>query len=325
MKVLVVGGTGNISTSIVQELRRIGHDVAVVVRGTHRDELPSDVRRITADRKDYPRFEALMQKESWDAVIDMVAFSADDAASALRAFTGRAGHYVACSTVVTYGTDFTALPAHENEPQRATDAYGRGKVAMEDVLRRASGADRLPITILRPSHTFGRIPIVRQVTGFDPTFIDRLRRGRQILVTDDAEKKTWMSLHVDDAALAFANCLCREQCFGNSYHVVGDETYSWADYHRRVGDALGLDVNLVPLPVEEITAAGGADVAILAVTGYDGWFTNDAIKRDVPEFQQNVSFDDGIRRNVEYAQAHGMITSAEEMTWEDELIRKVVG
>ena len=320
MRVLVVGGSGNISTSVVTELRRLGHDVSVVVRGSHRDELPPEVTRIKADRRDYPAFEALMGERTWDAVIDMVAFSADDAASVLRAFTGRAGHYVVCSTVVTYGTEFTTLPTTEQEPQRATDTYGRGKVEMEEVLRESTD---LPVTILRPSHTFGRIPVVRQVTGFDTTFVDRLRRGRPLLVTDTAEKRTWMSLHVDDAALAFAHCLGRESCFGKAYNVVGDETFSWADYHRRVAGALGLQAELVPLPVEDLVAAGGAAVGILGITAFDGWFTNDALRRDVPEFEQRIGLEEGIRRSVEYGEPRGLLTSAEELTWEDDLIRSL--
>lgn len=322
MKVLVVGGTGNISTSIVDELIGQGHEVSVVVRGGHRDELPPQVRRIQADRRDYAAFESLMGEQTWDAVIDMVAFTADDAASALRAFTGRAGHYVVCSTVVTYGHDFTTLPTREDEPQRATDAYGGGKVAMERVLRETEGP--LPITILRPSHTFGRIPVIRQVTGLDPTFIDRLRRGRPILVTDTAEDLTWMSLHVDDAALAFAHCLGREACFGKAYNVVGDETYSWADYHRRIASALGLEAELVPMPLDQIVAAGGAKTSILGVTAHHGWFTNDAIRRDVPEFRQAITFEDGIRRNVAWLEQRGLLASAEERTWEDELIGRVL-
>lgn len=50
-----------------------------------------------------------MQSETWDVVIDMVAFSATDAASPVRACTGRAGHYVACSTVVTQRVSPTSL------------------------------------------------------------------------------------------------------------------------------------------------------------------------------------------------------------------------
>jgi nucleoside-diphosphate-sugar epimerase len=322
MKVLIVGGTGNISTSIVEELRRLEHDVSVVVRGMHRDEVPPDVQRIHADRRDYAAFERLMAGQTWDAVIDMVAFNADDARSAIRAFKGRTAHYVACSTVVVYGHDFTALPTTEDEPQRATDVYGGGKAEMERVLR--TEADGLPVTILRPSHNYGRVVPVRQVTGFDPTFVDRLRRGRPILVTDSAEKTTWSCLHVDDAALAFAHCLGREACIGRAYHVVGTETFSWADYHRRVAAALGFDVELVPLPLEEIVAARGAATGILSITAYDGWFTTGNVTRDIPEFRQRILLEEGTQRSVEWAERHGLLESAADRTWEDDLIDSVL-
>jgi len=323
MNVLIVGGTGNISTSIVAELLRQGHAVSVVTRGGHRDELPPEVTRIVADRRDYGAFEATMADHAWDAVIDMVAFTADDAESAVRAFTGRTDHYVVCSTVVTYGDRFTQLPADEDEPQTATDAYGRGKVEMEQIVREAHATGRLPVTIMRPSHTFGRIPIIRQVTGLDTTFIDRLRLGRPILVTDTAEDTTWMSLHVDDAAVAFVHCLGRDVCIGNVYNVVGDETYSWADYHRRIAGAIDLKAELVAAPVDVLLAAGGAQTAILGITAFDGWFSNNRIKGDVPEFAQRISFEDGMRRNVAYADAHGLITSAQSATWEDNLIEEL--
>ena len=323
MKVLLVGGTGNISTSIVAALRAHGHDVSVVVRGTHVDELPSEVRRIVVDRKDRATFEACMQQERWDAVIDMIAFTADDAASVLRAFAGNTGHYVACSTVVTYGTEFTALPATEDEPQTARDAYGRGKVEMEDVLRAGMADGQLPITILRPSHTFGRIPLVRQLTGPDRRFLDRLRKGKPMLVVDTAETTRWMSLFVDDAAVAFAHCLGRDACFGRAYNVVGDETYSWADYHRRVAAALGLAIELVPAPLERIVEAGGAEVAVLQnCTAWDGWFSNTALKTDVPEFRQTVLLEEGVVRNVAYIDTHDML-APDDTPWEDLLIKEM--
>jgi nucleoside-diphosphate-sugar epimerase len=322
VKVLLVGGTGNISTSIVEELRRLDHDVSGVVRGVHRDEVPPDVRRIHADRRDYAAFEQLMSDHTWDAVIDMVAFNADDARSAIRAFRGRTAHYVVCSTVVVYGREFTTLPTTENEPHKATDAYGGGKVELERVLREEAGD--LPVTVLRPSHNYGRVVPVRQVTGFDPAFVDRLRRGRPILVTDAAEKTTWTSLHVDDAALAFVHCLGREACIGKAYHVVGTETFSWADYHRRVAAVLGVDVELVPQPLEQIVEAGGSATAILGITAYDGWFTTDATERDIPEFQQRILLEEGTVRSIEYAEKHGLLTSAAERTWEDDLIESVL-
>src|SRR5687767_13306816 len=107
MRVPVVGGTGNISTSIVEVLCAQGHDVSIVVRGKRADRAPDAVERIVVDRSDRAAFEQAVGERSWDAVIDMIAFTADDAESAVRAFEGRTGHYVCCSTVASYGTEFT--------------------------------------------------------------------------------------------------------------------------------------------------------------------------------------------------------------------------
>ena len=80
MKVLVIGGTGNISRGIVAVLQNRNHEVVMFNRGQHRDPPPPDVRVIQGDRKDREDFEAKVSAEEWDAVIDMISFNADDAA-----------------------------------------------------------------------------------------------------------------------------------------------------------------------------------------------------------------------------------------------------
>ena len=107
MKVLVIGGTGNISRGIVAALQHRNYEVVLFNRGQHRDPPPSDVRIIHGDRQQRGDFEAKVGAEEWDAVIDMISFNADDAASALRACQGRVGHFVHCSTVMTYGPPFS--------------------------------------------------------------------------------------------------------------------------------------------------------------------------------------------------------------------------
>ena len=103
MKVLVIGGTGNISRGIVAALQNRNHEVVLFNRGQHVDPPPPDVRVIHGDRQQRDDFEAKVSAENWDTVIDMISFNADDAASALRACQGRVGHFVHCSTVMTYG------------------------------------------------------------------------------------------------------------------------------------------------------------------------------------------------------------------------------
>ena len=60
MRVCVVGGTGNISTSIVRLLVEVGHEVTIFNRG-QTPGAPKGVKAITGDRKDRSSFEAAMQ------------------------------------------------------------------------------------------------------------------------------------------------------------------------------------------------------------------------------------------------------------------------
>ena len=62
MKICVVGGTGNISSSIVNLLLNQNHEVVCFNRGI-RDTLPNGVRLIKGDRFDTKNFEKVIQLE----------------------------------------------------------------------------------------------------------------------------------------------------------------------------------------------------------------------------------------------------------------------
>ena len=51
MKILIIGGTGTISSAITRQLAAAGHDLWLLNRGTRKDEVPANVRQVIADRK----------------------------------------------------------------------------------------------------------------------------------------------------------------------------------------------------------------------------------------------------------------------------------
>src|SRR5579871_351633 len=143
-KILIVGGTGLISTSITRQLLERGDHVTLFNRGRTESRVPAGEHVIHGDRKDYAAFENRMAGETWDAVVDMVGFVPEDEASALRAFRGRVGQFLFCSTVCVYGGDLSRLPATEDEPRTPTGGYGHNKVACEDLLMDAYARDGFP-------------------------------------------------------------------------------------------------------------------------------------------------------------------------------------
>ena len=100
-------------------------------RGQLPDPTPPDVQVIYGDRRARVDFESRLRVEKFDAVIDMISFDADDAASSLRAFRGRVDHFVHCSTVMTYGPPFSGINLDETAQLNGSSTYALGKIAAD--------------------------------------------------------------------------------------------------------------------------------------------------------------------------------------------------
>ena len=318
MKIGIVGGTGNISTSIVRLLLAQGHTVVCFNRG-QRGAPPPGARLIVGDRANTAEFEAAMQRERLDAAIDMIGFNAAQAQSSVRAFRG-VRHFVQCSTVCTYGVHYDWLPATEEHPLRPISEYGRNKVAADEVYLEAYRREGFAVTIIKPSTTYGpQLGVLRQV-AWDFSWIDRVRKGKPILVCNDGRARHQF-LHVDDAALGFAGVLGKPQCLGQIYHLVRPEHISWADYHRLAMRVLGQEVNLVSVPLATL----GADRFDIckSIFAYDNYYDPAKLQRDVPEFQPVVTLEDGMRQVFAIMDREKRIPNSDADTWEDLIIQNV--
>lgn len=318
MKVCVVGGTGNISTSIVRRLLVLGHEVVCYNRGQTAAPVEG-TRTIEGDRKDRAAFEQAMQAEKFDAAIDMICYNAEDAQSSIRAFRG-VGQFVQCSTVCTYGVQYDWFPTTEDHPLRPISDYGRNKVVADAVFMAAHYAEGFPATIIKPSTTYGpKMGALRQV-AWEFSWIDRIRRGKPVIVCGDGNS-VHQFLHVDDAALCFAHVLGKAHCIGQTYNMVRRGFISWADHHRTAMKVLGREVELVGVPLDNLIAAQVPSVDFcLTITAHNLYYSGEKLFRDVPEFQPAVSLEDGLTRVIEVMDRAGRVPAAEEGGWEDRLI-----
>jgi nucleoside-diphosphate-sugar epimerase len=318
MKVCVVGGTGNISTGIVRLLVEVGHQVTVFNRGKTRS-VPPGVAVITGDRADRPAFEAAMQAQRFDAVVDMICFNADDARSTLRACRG-VKHLVYCSTVCTYGVAYDWLPATEDHPLRPTSDYGRNKVAADHVFLAAFHQDGFPVTIIKPSTTFGPQWFMLRQIAWEAGWVDRVRKGKPIAVCGDGRAlHQW--LYADDAAPAFVFALGRDRCIGQIYNMMKREFGTWADYHRTAMRVIGREVELVGVPLATLLAARVPNVGICeSIFSHNTIYSPAKLMRDVPEFQPRISLEDGLARVLEAMVREQRVPDSDREDWEDHLI-----
>ncbi len=322
MKVLIIGGTGLISTGIVKALLTRGAAITVFNRGQTDDRLDPDVRHLVGDRNDIPVFEHTVTAAGlWDVVIDMICFRPDQAESAVRAFAGRCGHFIFCSTVCTYGNTQTILPTLETTPQAPHSAYGRDKVACEQFFLRAHAKGGMPVTIFRPSHTYGPGGNVINNLGWSPTFVDRLRRGLPVIVSGDGHG-LWQSAYADDVGVGFAHAAGKSKCFGEAYNIVADEVVTWDEYTQRTAAAIGAPPpRLVHLPTDFLLALDRPRFAALEeIFRFHGVYANAKLKRDVPEYRSATPYAAGVRRTVAWMDQHRKIVSADTDPMEDRLV-----
>jgi len=318
MRVCIVGGTGNISTSIVRLLVELGHSVTCFNRGRS-GSVPEGVRVIQGDRADEAQYERRMQAEGFDAAIDMICFNAKQAASSVRAFQC-VGHFVQCSTVATYGVSYDWLPAPEDHPLRPITDYGKNKIAADDVFLSAYHTSRFPATIIKPSTTYGpKMGMLRQI-AWEFAWIDRVRKGKPIAVCGDG-RALHQFLHVDDAALGFAHMLGRERCIGQTYNLVRRGHTTWEDHHRTAMRVLGREVELVGVPLADLVARDVPNVGICRdIFSYNTIYSAEKLFRDVPEYQPAVSLEAGMAQVIETMDRENRVPNSDAQDWEDRLI-----
>jgi nucleoside-diphosphate-sugar epimerase len=315
MRVVIVGGTGNISTSIVRLLLEHGHEVTCVNRGRTADA-PDGVETLLIDRSDQERFESAIQAGSFDAAIDMIAFTPDDVRSSIRAFRD-IGHVIHTSTVTVLGEQFDWLPVTEDHPMRPSVPYAVNKAEAERVLLEAHYGSGFPVTIIRPSTTYGPRRPLRQI-GIDASWVHRIRAGKPIIKVGDG-RATHHLLHVDDAAAGFVGALGTARTIGQTYHLVHPQHTTWEQFHVAAMRAAGREVEQVGVPADVLSAIDPQRFLFATtVFAHDMLFSAAKVLRDIPDFAPKVSLEQGLAQTVEYIDAHGLGREADDL--EDRII-----
>jgi nucleoside-diphosphate-sugar epimerase len=320
MDVLFLGGTGLISTAIGRKLLARGERVTLFNRGKSENRLPDspNLTVITGDRKDRSAFESAFADRHYDVVVDMIAFSTDDTESAIRAFSGRCGQFIHCSTVCVYSGPPFSIPTPETEPYHSVGGYGKAKAAIEERLLAEHAQNAFPATILRPSHSYGEGGGILRPWGPWDTFVSRLRQGKPVIVPGDGTN-LWASCHVDDVAEGFIAVMGKPETFGQTYNITGEENMTWNTYHEQVAEVVGGTFEPVYIPthvlVDRAPALSGGLNEIFA---WPSIFVNDKIKA-VGYPGQTISFKEGTKRTLDYLEARGKLKPSGD-EYEDTLI-----
>lgn len=297
LRVLFLGGAGMIGSAVAREAVQHGIDLTVVTRGEHRRALPAEVRGIRADIRDGAALDAALGDTEYDVVVNWVGFNPQDVLPDVERFAGQTGQYVFVSTCSVFGRPVPQLPITESSPRRhPVFGYAREKLAAELVLEDAYREGGLPLTIVRPMHTYDETTMIFPVTW---TAIERLRGGDAAVVHGDGTS-LWTLTHSSDVARALVPLLGNTHAIGESVNLVSGDILTWDQIHTTLAAAAGVRD---PLLVHRSSESIGREVPGWAEVLQEDFrhsilFDTAKLQRLVPGYHPKVSFAEGARRIV---------------------------
>ena len=304
MKVLFIGGSGNISSACAELLYVKGHEIHVLTRGLA--AVPNHFRAMKADRKDPASMSSALGNLRPEVVVNFLGFDLPEVTRDFELFRGVAAQYIFISSATVYAKPPPRLPITEDGPQgNPFWEYARKKQACEQWLLERWKTDRFPVTIVRPSHTYSERWIPNPLSSSSYTFARRLELGLPVFVPDRGENP-WTLTASADFALGLAGLVGNTAALGEAFHITSDEVLTWNEIVAEIASALGVQSRkIVPVPTDFICERAPQMMGSLkGDKAQPGVFDNSKIKRFVPEFKCRVPFALGVRESVRWLRQH---------------------
>jgi len=328
VNVLITGATGFVGSHVADAMLHRGHAVRYVARATSNHQWMKNKPAECVDGSLYDvdslraavtnvdivihvagltaaRNEAEFLKGNRDATVNLL--------DAIKRFNPGIKRYVHVSSLAVSGPSADEEhPITEEMPMRPITAYGRTKMAAEEVVN--SHMNVIPSTIIRPPAVYGQ----RDTAIL--TFFQTVQRGLMPLIGFDAKKLSLV--HVRDLARGIAEAAESHAAMGNTYNISSDEFYTWREVSQLTGSMLGKK-RLLPIRIPHAIVLG-----IGAVSGFVGkmgskppvldyekgvdmiqryWTCSTEKARADFGYRQQVSLEEGIRETVNWYQDMGWL------------------
>ena len=315
MKVLFIGGTGVISTAVSELAVKSGIELYLLNRGNQSGFAPDGARFIKGDIRDAVGTAEALKDYSFDAVVDWIAFTPGHVETDINLFKGKTGQYIFISSASAYQKPPSSYLIDESTPlYNPFWQYSRDKIACEDLLMDEYRKNGMPVTIVRPSYTYGNtmIPFALNSRKYRWTLVDRMRRGKKIIVPGDGSS-LYTITHNTDFAKGFVGLLGNIQAIGHAFHITSDEVLTWNQIAGIIGKAAGAEPDIIHIPSDFIGALSPEHIgSLLGDKAVSVVFDNSKIKRFVPGFTAAVPLSRGVKQTIDWYEANPDMCKSDE-------------
>lgn len=317
LRVLYVGGTGQISLPCVEASVAAGHSVTVLNRGQTAVPLPKGVEALVGDMHEETYGE--LGDRTFDVVAQFRLYKETEMRRDIANFSGRTGQYVFVSSASVYEKPVQHYVMTERTPQSNPYwEYSRNKIACERLLR---DQDKLPYTIVRPSHTVRTgMPIE---VGDPDNAIRRMIAGKPVIVTGDGSS-LWTLTRSQDVARAFVRLLGNSKALNDDFQITTDRAFTWNQIHDAIARGFGVEAIHAHVPTSALVAFNKDwEGPLIGDKTWSAIFDNTKVKSAVGAFDASEDLDEILEESIAHAKQR-LNAPAPDQSAEDRLIDHIV-
>ena len=306
MKILLIGGTGVLSSAVTHEAVSQGMEVTMINRGKR--SIPEGVELIKADKDDLETIKGSLSGRQFDAVIDFLCYTDEATRKSVEFYKDYTHQYFFISSCAVYNTAvLNGEPANEESPKELPIwKYSIDKWASEQLLVSLLKDSDTHYTIIRPCVTYGdtRIPYgIMPPYRYHWTLIGRILSGKPVITWNKGRNRCNMT-RVEDFAVGVVGLIGNPKAFNEAFNVCGDEAPTFKDVLDCISEIIGHPIITIDIdPQFYGNAFPSKRGEIVGGRAIDTVNSNKKLKEAVPAFKQKYSLREGIKKTIDAYQS----------------------
>ena len=301
MNVLIIGGTGVLSSAVTAESLRKGIEVTLINRGNRR--IPEGVELIKSDKDDLGYISKMLEGRRFDAVMDYLCYTDEATRKSVQFYSKYTNQYFFISSCAVYDTK--ALNGDQGDEESSKPLtiwdYSVNKWESEKLLVSLLKDSATNYTIIRPCVTYDNTRIPYGITpqyGYHWTLVSRIKSGKPIITWNGGSNRCNM-MRVEDFAVGVVGLIGNAKAYNEAFNVCGDEVPTFKEVLECIECIIGVKAKTIDISSEfyaqEIPSRKGE---ILGGRSIDSVNSNRKVKEAVPSFKQKIPLKEGVKMTL---------------------------
>lgn len=305
MKILLLGGTGILSTDFMRKCLNEGNEVFILNRGKRVTFIDDRAVLIKADIRN-ESIEDLKRKVdslSFEVIIDFLSFEPTQLEKSIEVFKDKYFQYIFISSATAYiknGGDI--ISESKNQVGNRNWLYSYNKSLCENYMRDTN----INYTIVRPYVTYGesRIPFQLIPDGFHYTLLERIEDNKPVALLDNGNAICTLTNTIDFANVLY-RLLLNEKAYREDFHITSSFQQSWRTVYETYCEILNREPHLVSVSIEDIRKYMPEYYQSLVGDKGTSWrFDNSKVLEAVGGYEFKYDLKAGLQKSVDFYEKH---------------------